>query len=49
MPCEDDCGMCGVCYEEWKHQVELEKRSDYRLEMEFDNKPCYADSLEDEE
>ena len=47
MSCEDDCGMCGICYEDWKREVELEKRCDYRLEVEFDNKPIYSNSIED--
>ncbi len=49
MACEDDCGMCGICYEDWKHQCELENRCDYRLEMKYDNKPVYSNSIDLEE
>ena len=49
MACEDDCGVCGTCYEDWKHQVELEEMSDYRLEMEYDNKPVYAEGKYDDD
>lgn len=46
MVCVDDCGMCGICYEDWKHESELKQRSDYRLEMLYDNKPIYSDSVD---
>lgn len=47
MACEDDCGMCGVCYEDWEREMKMEERCDYRLDMEFDNKPVYSETLED--
>ena len=49
MACQDDCGFCGTCYEDWKYQNDLEERSDYRLEMEYDNKPVYSESVDENE
>lgn len=48
MTCEDDCGMCGICSKARYKEIELNKRCDYRLEEEFDNKPFYAESKEDD-
>lgn len=48
MTCEDDCGMCGICSKARYKEIELNKRCDYRLEEEFDNRPFYAESKEDD-